>query len=102
MSQIEILATSKFTKWIQKLKDLRGKARVLARIKRLEEGYFGDVKSISNDLFEMRFHFGPGYRVYYWHQRDHVILLLVGGTKQNQAQDIQSARDMIREWKDLV
>jgi putative addiction module killer protein len=64
-----ILKTSKFTKWIQELKDLKGKARIQARIDKLEFGHFGDCESIGSGVFELRIHFGPGYRVYLMKKR---------------------------------
>ena len=62
---IEIRKTDIFVKWLVSLKDRRAKARVLARIDRLEMGYFGDVRPVGEGVSELRIFYGPGYRVYF-------------------------------------
>jgi putative addiction module killer protein len=75
------------------LRDLRGKAKIVARLQRLEDGNAGDVAPVS----EMRIHFGPGYRVYYVNRGAELILLLCGGDKGSQGRDIEAAKKLARE-----
>lgn len=73
---------------------MRGKAKILARIQRLEDGNTGDVAAVG--VGEMRIHFGPGYRVYYVSRGDKIIVLC-GGDKGSQARDIEVAKELARE-----
>ena len=95
-----ILKTSKFTKWIQELKDLKGKARIQARIDKLEFGHFGDCESIGSGVFELRIHFGPGYRVYLMKKGLELVILLAGGDKGSQAKDIKQAINLSNELRE--
>ena len=89
--------TNHFDQWLRKLKDLRAKAKILARLKRIELGNLGDHKSLGGKLSELRVDYGPGYRVYFTKTRDRMVILLIGGDKSNQAGDIEKARNMIKE-----
>lgn len=91
-----ILRTEVFDTWLRKLKDSRGKARILDRIRSAERGNFGDCDSVGNGVSEMRIHFGPGYRLYYSRIGPIVYILLCGGTKQGQKRDIAKAHDLAR------
>jgi putative addiction module killer protein len=95
-----ILKTSKFTKWIQELKDLKGKARIQARIDKLEFGHFGDCESIGSGVFELRIHFGPGYRVYLMKKGQELVILLAGEDKGSQAKDIKQAINLSNELRE--
>ena len=95
-----ILKTSKFTKWIQELKDLKGKARIQVRIDKLEFGHFGDCESIGSGVFELRIHFGPGYRVYLMKKGLELVILLAGGDKGSQAKDIKQAINLSNELRE--
>ena len=95
-----ILKTSKFTKWIQELKDLKGKARIQARIDKLEFGHFGDCESIGSGVFELRIHFGPGYRVYLMKKGQKLVILLAGGDKGSQVKDIKQAINLSNELRE--
>ena len=95
-----ILRTETFDQWLRKLKDFRGKARIIERIRSAERGNFGDSKSIGRGVFEMRINFGPGYRVYYSRIGDIVFVLLCGGSKRNQQRDIAKAQDMAQFLKE--
>ncbi len=86
-----------FEKWIKGLKDIR--ARVNVKIARLRLGNFGDAKSVGEGVFELRIDYGPGYRVYFGRIRQTVVLLLCGGDKDSQAEDIQTAKSYWREFK---
>lgn len=70
------------------------------RIDRLEEGNYGDYKRISNDLFELRFKMGSGYRIYFTESQDVIILILCAGDKSSQSKDIAKAKTIINEIKE--
>jgi len=91
-----IVRTDIFDAWLSKLKDARGKARIVKRIRSAERGNFGDCGPIGAGVSEMRIHFGPGYRVYFTRKSDVVYVLLCGGTKRRQRRDIYKAREMAR------
>jgi len=95
-----ILRTAIFDKWLRKLKDTRGKARIIERIRSAERGHFGDCKHVGNNVSEMRVHFGPGYRIYFIRTDEVVYILLCGGTKSNQQHDIKKAKEMAWQLKE--
>ena len=78
------------------MKDTAAKARIAVRIRRMELGNFGDAKSVGAGVFELRFDFGPGYRVYYTERNDEIVVLLAGGDKSSQEQDIEKAKKLAR------
>jgi len=78
---IEIRKTERFARWIDNLRDIRGRARILARIERLAGGNPGDVKRIRGGISEMRIDYGPGYQVYFKKRGRELIILLAGGDK---------------------
>jgi putative addiction module killer protein len=92
----EICKTHTFVQWLDELLDIQARARVLARIKRLEDGNAGDVKPVGEGVSEMRIHYGPGYRVYFVRRGHEVIVLLAGGTKRTQSADIRTALRLAR------
>jgi len=93
---IEIRRTERFARWIDGLRDIRGRARILARIERLAGGNPGDVKRIRGGISEMRIDHGPGYRVYFKKRGQELIILLAGGDKSTQAKDIEAALRLAR------
>ena len=95
-----VLRSSDFNVWLSKLKDNKGKARIIARIKAVELGNLGDVASVGQGVSEMRIHFGPGYRVYYKQHGKVVILLLLGGDKGTQQRDIIKAQELAKTIKE--
>lgn len=88
---IEIRKTDAFSKWLDALSDIKGRARILARIERLVAGNPGDVEPIGEGVSELRINYGPGYRVYFKKRGNTLIILLAGGTKSSQRRDIQMA-----------
>jgi len=74
----------------------QAKARVLVRIERLASGNAGDVKPVGEGISEMRIDYGPGYRVYFIKRGSEVIILLAGGDKGSQANDIKTALRLAR------
>ena len=89
---MKIRRTSVYKKWIKDLRDNRARYRILTRIKRLEEGNPGDVKPVGEGISEMRIDYGPGYRVYYKDTGNEIIILLCGGDKNSQQEDIATAK----------
>ena len=88
---IEIRKTELFAKWLDNLRDIKAKARVLVRIERLAMGNAGDVKPVGEGISEMRIDYGPGYRVYFMKRGSELIILLAGGDKGSQTGDIKVA-----------
>ena len=97
---IEIKQTSQFRKWERKLRDSRAKASIAARIFRLANGLAGDVAPVGGGVSELRIHYGPGYRVYFKQRGNEIIILLCGGDKSTQCQDIENAKLLAKEWSD--
>ena len=95
-----IVRTADFDAWLSKLKDARGKARIVERIRSAERGNFGDCELVGNGVVEMRIHFGPGYRVYFTRASEVVYVLLCGGTKRGQQRDIAKAHEMAQLLKE--
>jgi putative addiction module killer protein len=93
---VEVRKTDLFAAWLDGLRDIRAKARVLARIERLVAGNPGDVAPVGEGVLEMRIDVGPGYRVYFKKRRREVILLLAGGAKSTQSRDIRTALRLAR------
>jgi len=93
----EIKQTEYFSIWLTKLKDIKGKVTILRRIDRVKKGNFGDYKSISSDLWELRITVGPGYRVYYTKRGSEIVVLLLGGNKSTQSEDIAKAKEILKE-----
>lgn len=89
-----------FQGWLDGLRDQRGKARILARIDRLEAGNLGDCEPVGEGVLELRIHFGPGYRVYVARAGEVLMLLLCGGDKGSQAADIEKAKQCLIEYKE--
>jgi putative addiction module killer protein len=88
---IGIRKTEIFAKWLDGLHDIRARARILVRIERLAAGNPGDVKPVVGGISELRIDYGPGYRVYYKKHGQKVVILLAGGDKSTQANDIKTA-----------
>ena len=97
---IEMRKTDIFVKWLASLKDRRAKARVLARIDRLEMGYFGDVRPVGEGVSELRIFYGPGYRVYFIQRQSVLVILLSGGDKQTQQMDIAKAKKIAKQLEE--
>ena len=92
-------STKAFQKWLHKMRDQVTKRKVLARLERIKNGNFGDYKQISPDLFELRFFFGGGLRIYYTVRDSQIVLLLIGGDKSSQSSDIEKAQRMLNEME---
>jgi len=91
---VEIRKTDIFSQWIDGLRDIRARARVLVRIKRLAMGNPGDVRPVGKGVSELRIDYGPGYRVYFTRQGSEIVILLAGGDKSTQNMDIKKAQNL--------
>lgn len=86
-----IKSTPEFNKWLLNLKDGVTHRRLLARLRKASLGNLGDVKPVGKGVFEMREHFGPGWRMYYIQHESIIIVMLGGGDKASQNSDIAKA-----------
>lgn len=92
-----VLRSQIFDEWLAKLKDRQARARIINRLDNVRKGILGEYKSLGDDLFELELRYGPGYRLYFTMRSDAIILLLTGGDKSSQRQDIARARAMLEE-----
>jgi putative addiction module killer protein len=91
---VQVRQTAEFSAWLDRLKDPNAFARIAARIRRMEQGNPGDARSVGKGVMEMRIDYGPGYRVYYVHRGPVVVILLCGGEKGTQSNDIRRAQEL--------
>lgn len=89
-----IKKTEYFSKWRNLIKDDYARAKIDLRIEQTKLGNFGDFKFVGDGIYEMRIHYGSGYRIYYTKEDDVVVLLLVGGDKSTQQKDIEKAKEL--------
>jgi putative addiction module killer protein len=88
---MRVRVTEVYRDWINSLKDLAARARVQVRVDRLVHGNPGQHRVLTDGVRELKVDFGPGYRVYYTERGGNLIVLLAGGDKSTQAQDIRTA-----------
>lgn len=88
-----------FMEWLNSLKDVQVRRRILARLRRVEQGNYGDSKHLQDGVFELRLFFGPGYRVYFGEDGDQIVVLLCGGDKSTQQKDIDAAMTYWQEYQ---
>ena len=93
----QVVKSRIFLRWLKGLRDRRAQARIAIRIDRMEEGNFGDHKAMGQGVSEMRVPVGKGYRVYYTIRDNRLVILLCGGDKSSQHQDIKLAQRMASE-----
>lgn len=91
--------TKRFSKWLERLRDATGRARIVARLVEVSAGHFGDHHSVGGGVHELRFMFGPGYRVYFLKHGTDVVVLLAGGDKSSQSDDIAAAKKLAQDWE---
>jgi putative addiction module killer protein len=94
---IEISQTEVYARWFDGLRDRRARVRIDIRIRRLSLSNPGDVRPVGEGVSELRIDYGPGYRVYFVQRGASLIILLAGGDKKTQEQDIQKAIKMARD-----
>ena len=97
---IEIRKTQLFADWLDNLRDIQARARILVRIERLAAGNPGDVQPVGDGVSEMRIHYGPGYRVYFAMRGQELVILLAGGDKSTQPKDIKTALRLAKELEE--
>lgn len=88
-----------FTEWLESIRDQRTRRQIRARLTQLEYGNLGDYKSVGGGVFELRLHFGGGYRIYFGQIGNTIVLLLCGGDKSSQTRDIERAKTYWLEYK---
>ena len=93
-----IHTTEVFDGWFAGLRDRQAAARIKVRIRRAEEGNFGDCGPVGEGVSEMRIHYGPGYRVYFAQRGMEMVILLAGGDKSTQSKDIKTALKLAQEF----
>ena len=95
--EYEVVRSYEFLRWLRRLRDRQAQARILVRIDRVEEGNFGDHRSVGGGVSELRIDVGQGYRIYYTIRQQRVVILLCGGDKASQQRDIRRAQRMASE-----
>jgi len=92
-----VIETDEFSEWLAGLKDVTTRLRLIKRLRRASLGQLGDVKSVGEGVWEMREFFGPGWRMYYVHRGDIIVLMLGGWDRSTQQRDIRRAQLMAKE-----
>lgn len=95
----DAIGRAPFEDWLNALKDVQGRARIRARLARLQAGNFGDCKPLRDGVQELRIDHGPGYRVYLSRQGSVLVLLLCGSDKSEQNKSIKQALAYLTDWK---
>ena len=95
---VDLEGHSTYARWFNRL-NAQAAAKVATALARLEMGNLSGVKAVSTGVFEHRIDFGPGYRIYFGKDGEALVILLGGGTKRRQRQDIQTARSHWQEYK---
>lgn len=92
--------TVEYQSWIDGLKDVAGRARILVRVDRLIHGNAGEYRNLTQGVAELKIDVGPGYRVYYAQRGTRLLLLLAGGDKSSQSKDIAKALLLNRQFEE--
>lgn len=95
----ELVKSATFDAWLGGLRDVRARARIAARLDRIADGNFGDVKPVGGGVSELRIDYGPGYRVYFMQSGAVLVVVLAGGDKRTQRIDIKTAQRIAAEWE---
>jgi putative addiction module killer protein len=96
---LDIVQSDTFKRWRSGLKDRQAILRINVRLERLRDGNFGDTKYLREGISELKINYGPGYRVYYMRSGQMLIVLLAGGDKQSQTEDIARAIEVAKDWR---
>lgn len=88
---ITVKTLPEFDAWLNSLKDRITRLRLSRRIDKAQRGNLGDIKPVGSSVFEMREHFGPGWRMYYVQRSNVLVVMLGGGDKTTQTADIAKA-----------
>lgn len=95
-----VIRTGQFAMWLNSIKDPVTKARLIARLRKVEKGTLGDHEPVGEGVSELREHFGPGWRMYYVERNGLLIFMLGGGDKRSQRRDIAAAKELAKELRD--
>ena len=93
---MRVQTTEVYLDWINRLKDRAGRARIQMRVDRLVHGNPGQHRKLTDGISELKIDVGPGYRVYYTERDKEIIILLAGGDKSTQQQDVKAAIALAR------
>ncbi len=88
-----------FKEWLERLRDVQGRAKIRIRLDRVRLGNFGDSRKVGEGVHELRIDYGPGYRIYFGQDGSRIILLLLGGDKSSQKRDIARSKELWRNYK---
>ena len=88
-----------FHDWLEGLRDKQTRRRIINRISRMQGGNYGDVAPVGEGVSELRLFFGAGYRVYFGEDNQHIVVILCGGDKSTQSDDIARAKMYWKEYK---
>jgi putative addiction module killer protein len=89
-----------FYDWLKTI-DNSFRSRIVKRLHQIiETGNFGDHKNISGEIFELRFDFGAGYRIYFGFEGHQIVILFCGGDKKTQNKDIKKAQEYWRNYNE--
>lgn len=88
-----------FIEWVEKLKDRKVAAMVKTRLERVTVGNYGDHRFVGDEIYELRIHLNPGYRVYFVELDKNIVLILLGGNKPSQKRDLEKAK---KYWQDFI
>ena len=94
---MKIRYTAVYRIWYRNLKDINARVRIDLRLNTLKKGNFGDYKSVGEGIFEIKIDYGPGYRLYYKKTGVDIVVLLCGGDKTTQSEDIEKAKKILKE-----
>ena len=97
-AKVDVIESATYRRWIRGVRDRVAVARINARLRNVSLGNLGDVKPVSSGVFEIRVHYGPGYRIYCLRDGTTVVLLN-GGDKRSQARDIERAGQLAKDWR---
>jgi putative addiction module killer protein len=95
---IDAAGRSPFTKWLRAL-SVHAAAKVATALERIADGNLSNVKAAGDGVLEHKIDFGPGYRIYFGRDGDRLIILLAGGTKKRQQEDIRQAKANWRDYR---
>jgi putative addiction module killer protein len=95
----EIERTQIFDNWLKKLRDRKAVLAITKRLTRIATGNFGDSRPLGDEIYELRFFIGQGYRIYYTIQQGKIIFLINGGDKSTQTKDIKKAKQIALRLK---
>jgi putative addiction module killer protein len=97
---IEIRETEVYKKWFFSIKDKKTRSIIDVRIRRVSLGNFGDIEPVGRGVTELKIDYGPGFRVYLLNQGNVIVILLCGGDKSTQEEDIRKAQDLAQRIKE--